>query len=505
MPTVGMPRRAPRALSDAASALGRPLRVARIPPVDATRERARLRLVNLVLIIYLLAIFEGSIRKYVAPQFGQYIFFIRDPFLILAYLLATRHGLWPRQNAWFMLSVLMCGLGVLLFVLQSALGGLDNTRVLLGIYGWRSYFMYVPLAFLVGAQFRANDLSRFAKVTLWLAIPIALLVALQFASPQNSPINVGVAEDKEFQFKGIGLDAERIRPTGPFTSPTGQSQFVTTATAFVLALLLLPASRRRFGLVPLAASAAAVLTCIALGGSRGTTLSCVLVGLFAMGIGFVGRGAALKARALALPSSLAVVAALLYPIVFPVGFKAFMNRWDSAAAAEQGIEGGVLGRALYGFVDFFRLVDSVPALGYGLGYGGNASITLGAVVDGVMPGKLVETDFARHMVDLGPAFGLCYIVFRIALAAWLMRLVLHATRRAADPLPMLMFAYAVFVILLGQLTGHGTINVYGWLFTGLCIAASREALASTHVPARVRQVVLRRPPRFPIPLRKSLR
>lgn len=501
MLAASLPRRAPRASAEPSQAR----RAARIGEaavlLDPARERSRRRLVGVVMVIYLLAIFEGSIRKYVAPQFGQYIFFIRDPFLIYAYLLATRHGLWPRNSGWFMLSVFMCGFGVLLFVLQSALGGLDNTRVLLGIYGWRSYFMYVPLAFLVGAQFRTADLTRFAKLTLWLALPIALLVALQFASPQNAAINVGVSEDKDFQFQGIGLDAERIRPTGPFTSPTGQSQFVTTATVFLLSMLLLPAARRQLSAPVLAVSAGAILTCVALGGSRGTTLSCVLVGLFAMGLGFVGRGAGLKARALALPVALAVAAAILYPIVFPVGFQAFMNRWDTAAAAEQGIQGGVLGRALYGFVDFFRLVEMVPALGYGLGYGGNASITLGAMVDGVAPGKLVETDFARHMVDLGPAFGICYIAFRLGLAVWLLQRVLQATRRVPDPLPMLLFAYAVFVLLLGQLTGHGTINVYGWLFTGLCIAASREALASMKVPP----VARRQPPRFSNPLRKRLR
>ena len=496
-----MPHRAPRALSDTAVAVGRGVPRARArPPATATAERARRHLVHVVLIIYLLAILEGSLRKYVAPQFGAYIFFIRDPFLIYAYLLATRHGLWPRHNAWFMLSVFMCGFGVLLFVLQSALGGLDNTRVLLGIYGWRSYFLYVPLAFLVGAQFKTADLALFGKVTLWLALPIALLVALQFASPQNAAINVGVSEDKDLQFQGIGLDAERIRPTGPFTSPTGQSQFVTTATVFLLALLLLPAARRKFGRLMLTMSAGAILTCVALGGSRGTTLSCALVGLFAMGLGFIGRGAALKARALALPTALAVIAAVLYPIVFPVGFQAFMNRWDAAASAEQGIEGGVFGRALYGFIDFFRLVETVPPMGYGLGYGGNASITLGAMVDGVAPGKLVETDFARHMVDLGPAFGLCYIAFRFGLTIWLLRLVLQATRRVSDPLPMLLFAFASYVLLLGQLTGHGTINVYGWLFTGLCIAASREALASTRSPL----TAMRHPSRFPIPLRKRL-
>ena len=473
--------KAPRELLDAARARGAPPAQPPPPAPGTASERARKRLVFVVMVIYLLAIFEGSLRKYVAPQFGQYVFFIRDPFLIYAYLLATRYALWPRNNGFFRVSVFMWVFGLLLFGLQSATGGFSEIRLLLGIYGWRNYFLYVPLAFLVGAQFRAADLARFGKLTLLLAVPIAVLVTLQFFSPTNSPINVGVAEEQELQFKGMTVTAERIRPSGPFTSNAGQTQFVTTAWAFLLAAVLLPATRRKVGVVTLLLAAGAILTCVALSGSRGTLLQCALIGVFAMAIGFIGRGAAFKAKALALPALLGVAAVMLYPIVFPDGFAAFVERWNAAAASESRFEGGVFGRALYGLVDFIRLLETVPALGYGLGYGGNASITLRATVDGVMPGYLAETDFARHMVDLGPAFGICFIAFRLALVVWLTRLVLMATRRVADPLPMMLFAYVGFVLLQGQITGNGSINVYGWLFAGLCIAATREAFQSQQV------------------------
>jgi hypothetical protein len=229
------------------------------------------------------------------------------------------------------------------------------------------------------------------------------------------------------------------------------------------------------GVVALGASAAGLLTCVALSGSRGTTLQCVMILLFSLPVAALGRGAALRTRALLLPSALAAVAVVLYPIVFPEGFAAFMQRWAVAANDESAFEGGILGRALYGFVDFMRFVDFVPPLGFGLGFGGNASILLGATVDGVAPGRLVETDFARHMVDLGPACGFAYIALRFALVAWLARRTWVATRRSSDPLPMMLFAYAGYVLLLGQITGNGSINVYGWLFAGLCLAACRAA------------------------------
>lgn len=487
--------RAPRELSDAfgvsaAPAAASPWSGPRSDALGAERERARKRFVSAVIVIYLLAIFEGSIRKYVAPQFGQYIFFVRDPVLLYAYAVCTRHALWPRQNPMFLASVALALLGLIWLVLQSALGGYSDTRLLLGVYGWRSYFFYAPLAFAIGAQLRRDDLLRIARITLWLTLPIAVLVVAQFFSPIGAPINVGIAAEKEFQFAGLGLDAERVRASGPFTSGVGLQQFVATALAFVLAFAIRPATRSALGPLLLLVFAAATLSCVALSGSRGTLLQCALVGAGAIAYGLVGRGAAAKAKALAVPLALAGLAVVLYPVVFPESFESFSNRWVSAAAVESGFSGGVFGRALYGFVDFLPLFGDVPVLGYGLGYGGNASILMHAKVDGIEPGQLAETDFARHMVDLGPLLGLGYIAWRAVLAAWLAKAVLVASRRVPDPLPMMLFAYAGYVLVLGQLTGHGSINVYGWLFTGLCLAACRAA--DPGGPIRASQTV----PRF---------
>ncbi len=437
------------------------------------RERARRHLVGVVLVLYLLLIFEGALRKWLLPEYSQMLFFVRDPVLLYAYVLATRHGLWPQRSAWLRLAWAMAAIGLLLLLMQVAAGSSHDNRWLLGAYGWRSYFLALPLAWLVGAQFVASDLWRLLRVTLWLTLPVAALVTLQFFSPMDAAVNVGSASDTDLQFRGVGLNAERTRPMGLFASGAGQQQFVATAFALLLAACITPAAQRRAHPLLLLLSAAALLTCLALSGSRGTVLQCALSASFALGLAVLGRGTAVKTRALAWPLALGLAAVLLVPLIFPAGFAAFIERWTSASQAESGFTGGVFGRALFGLVDFTRLIDAVPALGYGLGYGGNASITLGAQLDGVMPGKLAETDFARHMVDLGPVFGLGYIAFRVALTLWLARRVWRATRQSANALPLLLFSYAGYVLLLGQITGQGTINFYGWLFVGLCIAATR--------------------------------
>ena len=87
------------------------------------------------------------------------------------------------------------------------------------------------------------------------------------------------------------------------------------------------------------------------------------------------------------------------------------------------------------------------------------------------------------MVDMGPVFGMAYIAFRVWITIWLAGRVLAATRRTPDPMPFMLFSYAGIVLLSGQITGNGTINAYGWLFTGLCIAASRNSAAFGPRPA----------------------
>ncbi len=473
--------RAPRRLLPAAAVA--PTAAARSP----ARELARRRVVRLVFLVYLLAIFEGALRKYVLPEFGQYIFFVRDPFVAWAYVIATRAQLWPRGEVLWRATQWAALLGVVLLILQMAFGPPSDLRLLLGVYGWRAYFFYTPLAFLVGAQFEREDLARLARLTLLLAVPISLLVAVQFFSPPGAPVNVGTADDKLLQFQGLVVDTTHVRPAGPFSSNVGQQQLDNTAFAMLLALVILPAARRRIGLPTLLAGGAAVVTCVALSGSRGTILQTAMILLFALPLALLVRDGATRARAALIPLVLGAGAVLLCPIVFPESFAAFTLRWSTAAHDESSV-GGVFGRALLGFTDFTQLTDAVPPLGLGLGFGGNAATLLKATIDGVRPNIYVESDYSRHMVDLGVVCGVLYIAFRFVVVAWLLRRVVRATRRTGDPLPMLLFAYAGYVILIGQITGNGSINVFAWLFTGVCLAACRVAggAAPPRAPAAVR-------------------
>ncbi len=452
--------------------------------VESRAETARRHFVAVVMLIYLLVLVEGALRKWVVPQFSLYVFFIRDPFVIYAYLFATRHRLWPKRTSLVIVCVALGVFGFLLGSVQLMIGDSTGTRVLLALYGWRNYFLYAPLAFLIGAQFSYEDVLRVARWTLLLSVPIAVLVTAQFFAPLDAPINVGFAKESALRFLGLGLTGEHTRPMGTFSSGAGQIQFVASTFAMLLGLAIASTRKRGTAWWLLLVGAGSVATCVALGGSRAALLHCGLIAIVGMGLSVIGPGMALKLRSVVLPLALAGLFAVLYPVVFPEGFAAFTARWDAAAIAEsKTFEGGLLERALTGFVDFTRLWDRAPVLGYGLGLGGNASTTLGIKIDGSDPLSLAETDWARHIVDLGPVFGTGYIAFRVVLTLWLGMLVLRATRRGAGPLPLLLYAYTGYVLLLGQVTGQGAINAYAWLFMGLCIAAASAAQRTAPVRA----------------------
>jgi len=121
------------------------------------------------------------------------------------------------------------------------------------------------------------------------------------------------------------------------------------------------------------------------------------------------------------------------------------------------------------------ILGDAPLAGYGLGLGGNGRSFLGSDT-GLLPTIFAESDWTRHIVDLGPVVGVLFILYRIAVTFDVFRRSIIATRRAADPLPLLLFGYLGIGLFDGQLTGHGTVGGFLWLYLGLCLASCRIAL-----------------------------
>jgi hypothetical protein len=433
--------------------------------IVARRERVRKRMIWLIFLVYWLLILEGVLRKWILPEFSNVLFFVRDPFVLIVYYLALRNGMWPRLRGFFLIAVFLGILVALLVVAQLIIT--HHTTPVLAIYGWRAYFLYIPLAFIIADQFRKEDLVRLMRHTMILSIPIAVLVTVQFFSPPSAWINIQA-------FSGaIG----RIRPAGTFSSANGQWMFVTSVVTFAISAWVSRASERMISRNLLILSTAAAFVCLGVSVSRGMMVHSALVMLSAMVAGTVIRGGASTVRAWVLPLVLLLLGVALLPILLPEGYEAIASRLQLSYKSEsQHFETGLLGRALHSFVIVFSYLPVTPPMGFGMGLGGNASRQL----EGINLPIKAEDEWSRHIVDIGPVFGLLYIIYRVVFFVALGIRSLGATRHSGQVLPVILFGYIGIVLLHQQITGHGSINGYGWIFVGLLMASINLSKVKVH-------------------------
>ena len=448
-------------------------------------ERKRKVIASLVTVVMLLWIFEGALRKWVLPSQANLLYFIRDPIVLLIYGYALINGMWPRQNIFLNIGLIFGLLGLTLAIIQLVIGyGIESpmSPVIIAMYGWRNYFYYIPFAFLIGEHLRPADLRRISSWILALSVPMGLLVYAQFHSAPNSPINVGISENVANHFIGLGLDPEHTRPMGTFTSSLAVSLFIVFAFAMSIPRLIAgddgkATNTRWLGLIGMIGA----ITCVMYSGSRGAVLGVALEFLVTSILAVLTLD---KRQSLKLLGTTAV--ALLMALVlgltwFRGGLDAFINRWETAYVYEATqFTGGVFGRAIYGFADFLRLIFITPVLGVGLGAAGNASTLLGATINNAVPLAIAETDWARHMLDLGPIFGVLFITYRVALSVWLTRLVLKSRSLAAAAT----YSSVILLLLYGQITQQGSAIGFGWLTVGLTLVACR-AQNGTHIAEAV--------------------
>jgi len=434
-------------------------------------EALRRRIVQLCFVIFWLLIFEGALRKWVLPNYASALFFVRDPFLAWAYLLALRG---PRPLGWRPLALgCVVGAAFLYLALVQILLGYSTPAV--AAYGMHTYFLYFPLAWVMYTYFEAKDVRRLLRQALYLSVPIAFLVLAQFVSPPDALVNKGTSEAGEGVFTVV---AGIVRPYGTFTFVLGQSLFLTSLVAINLGNLVAPAPLRILRGPWQWVVGVACIAMIFLSGSRTTFILAALMLGFTLGTAFLTRGSAGRLRIFILPVVLAIMAALLFPVVSPTAYDAIVERQLAAVDAEGATES----RAAGVFTEVFANAD-IPLLGYGVGIGtaGGSTLLLGEATF-----LLSENEFLRIVQECGPIFGGLYILLRLALGAYLLVTCARAARQLGNPMVFCLGGFAVTLVVGLQITFEGTANGFAWIFTGLALAASKSATAvnGKHANAR---------------------
>jgi hypothetical protein len=457
------------------------------PSIDPRRRR---QLVVLIFVMFWMLVFEGAIRKWVAPHFSNYLYFMRDPIALAIYYIAARSRVFTPVHPLLAAGAILALVVMLVSGLLLASGGGQYSPIL-ALYGFRNYFFYLPMPFVIYRVFTYADLSRLARhsiVALAIASPIAVL---QFEASPDSILNAGIANDAEFQFSNLASGDGRVRPAGTFTSVMGMTQLTVSTLALLLWCATTARKDRPSPRWLLVIGGVAVVVALAVSGSRTSFVQAVLVLAATVGAGLVRTARTGRVGVVLIPVVGAALFAAVFPALFPEAFRTFTERWSDAAATESELfHYGWMGRVLFSFYDFSRLMGRMPLLGYGVGMAGNGAVNMGVMIDGQSVLKLAEEDWSRHVIELGPILALCFIAYRISFAAWLGVRALKETLQSSEILPIVLYAYVAVALTEGQLTGHGLVNGFGWIYVGACMAAANPriwapARSSAPVPDRL--------------------
>ncbi|QSR88587.1 hypothetical protein IT6_09515 [Methylacidiphilum caldifontis] len=442
-------------------------------------EKKRRLIAHLIIFIYFLLIFEGAIRKWVLPNQGRIIYFIRDPFVLLSYFLAFRYSLWPRPNFVFLLGIILGGMGILLGLFQILF---SEQSTLFVFYGLRNYFFYLPLPFLMERVITKEMLTKLGKWTLYLFFPMLPLCFFQVISPRSSPINQGFGNDPETTFANLGVYGDIQRASGTFSFVVGIALFIACGLAFFMAFWIKMPHKKPIDKILIPLSGIAIFLTLLISGSRLAFFSCGIVIIFSLLAGFQSgqvRNTIIFIFYLFLVS---VVAAFFATTIFTPIVEAMITRWTGAA----GYEGDFLEikRISDDLLRFIENMDFIPFWGLGIGSGSNAFGVLGNELP-----IYAEDDWSRHIVDFGPFIGLLYLLYRLFLLFYIGFKCWSATRKLRDPLPLTLFGFLSPVLFNGQISGQGTINGFNWLFAGFCLVASNKISLLQKTPFQMDQKI----------------
>jgi hypothetical protein len=401
---------------------------------------------------FLLLIFEGALRKWFLPGLSTPLLVVRDPIALWLIFKAIKKGLLPA-NVYVISMAFICFLGIFTAIF------LGHGNLLVALFGARMLIIHFPLIFVIGNIFSRKDVENMGKVLLLISIPMVVLVAIQFYSPQSAWVNRGIGGDEG----GAGFSGAMgfFRPPGTFSFTNGNALFFAFVARFILYFWLNPKNINRILLI---AATIGLIVAIPLSISRGLFFSVaigVFFAVFAMlrkpqligrailisGIGFISLGVLSKTK------------------FFNTSTEAFMSRFESANKTEGGISGVLGTRFIGGISGSITGSSKIPFFGYGMGMGTNAGAMLLTGGNGFL---ISEEEWGRLIGELGPLLGISVILIRVALT---LKIAVFSLRKlsSGEILPWILLSFGIILIPEGQWsqpTGLG----FSTLIGGLIIA-----------------------------------
>lgn len=422
-------------------------------PVDST-----LAIKRGVWLYFFLLIFEGALRKWFMPGFATPLLVVRDPLALWLLFTAWQKNIFP-VNIYSSGMMLIGIIGVFLAVFF----GHGNLQV--ALFGARPMILHFPLIFVIGKVFTKEDVEKVGKVILWISIPMGVLIALQFYSPQSALVNRGVGGDME----GSGFNAGALgyfRPSGTFSFTTGNTLFFTLLAPFIFYFWLQPKSANRLLLIGATLS---LFAAIPISISRGLLFQVIVTLLFTI----VATSRNPKFLRQILGASIA--GSLIFFILsntefFQTAIEVFSLRFESASEYEGGLKGTLIDRFLGGLLSSISQSYEQPFFGYGIGMGTNVGSML---LTGDLEFLIAEGEWGRIIGEMGAIMGLAVVVIRSTLC---IEIAIASYKRVTkgDMLPWILLSAGLPIVLQAQWSPPTTLG-FCTVIGGLILASLREA------------------------------
>jgi hypothetical protein len=337
---------------------------------------------------------------------------------------------------------------------------LGHGSIPVALYGARILLLHFPLMFVIGRIFTREDVVKMGRITLWISIPMIVLVILQFYSPQSAWVNRGVGGNMEGA--GFSGTVDFFRPPGTFSFTSGNVLFFTFVASFIFYFLLNPKDINWISLI-----GATISLLISIPTSISRTL------LFQVGIAFIFALSAVfrkpKYIKKLIPAGIGGVILLIglsQTSFFQTAIGAFSSRFEVANEIEGGMEGVLIDRYLGGMIGAITESSELPFWGHGLGMGTNVGSML---LTGGTTFLISEGEWGRLIGELGILMGLASIFIRLSLCIKI-ALACYQKLVQGDILPWMLLSFGLLIIPQGQWAQPTSLG-FSTLIGGLIIAS----------------------------------
>ncbi|WP_316786288.1 hypothetical protein [Pedobacter frigiditerrae] len=407
-----------------------------------------------VWLYFLLLVFEGALRKWFLPGLATPLLVARDPVALYVIFMVWQTGNMPKSNY-------LTGMVVItvIAVFTGMLFGHGSLSV--SLYGARILLIHFPFIFAMGRVFDREDVLQVGKVLLYVSIPMALLVAMQFYSPQSAWVNRGVGGD----MAGAGFSGALgfFRPPGTFSFTNGTTLFFSFVAVYVIYFWLNPNIVSRWLLL---GASIAVMVAIPLSISRSLLFGIGVSVMFSLLPALKGGKYFGQIIVVTIVVMLGLVG-LNQMSFFQTATEAFTSRFETANTVEGGLNGVFADRYLGGLIAAIKSSAEQPFFGQGIGMGTNAGA---ALITGKGTTFLVsEGEWGRLIGEMGPVLGLLAISFRLGLS-WDLARKAYSRLRINDTLPWILLSFVLLNLPQGQWAQPTSLG-FGVFATGILIAS----------------------------------